>query len=66
MENIVKIVVVWNPKTREILPFSYGDRGEIVIVSTNPLVTFDDYIVSLIEIDKVDFITGHVIGDDND
>lgn len=60
ISEVPDVVVVYHRRTKKIVPFRYGDRGDIIIVAGYNY-TEDELNVKLVKIDQVDFETGELL-----
>jgi len=54
----MKITIVYNKENNRLIPFQYGDSGEIILLSTDPDLNLDNCIVSMVDLEYVDFDNG--------
>lgn len=60
----MKITVVHNKNDNKLIPFKFGDYGEIILLSIDPTINLDDCIVSNVDIDRIDFIENRILSDE--
>jgi hypothetical protein len=52
---MTKITILLDKSTNKIIPFVYGDYGEIIVTSVDPNVKDENLIVSLVDAAYVDW-----------
>lgn len=55
----MKVTVVYDTKTKKIIPFKYGDMGEVIITITG--YHLDNLIVSRVEATRLDLFNGYIL-----
>jgi hypothetical protein len=59
----MKIKVVYNPKTNKIYDFTEDERGAIRVIY--PENSLNDLIVTMVDIDRIDFENNRLIEEDH-
>lgn len=57
----MKIVVVYDGKTKKIYPHTYDKNGEIVVVASG-IVNSDTLLVGNVDVEEIDMFNWYIVG----